>query len=105
MSTYESLKAQIEAHEAEEARLLAEVDVLRARAEVAEKRATDAEEALGRRGTIHITGNRNEGWRGELIDPADRGLWFQSAGYDSRDAVVVTLVHWAIVNDVAIISR
>lgn len=30
MSTYESLRAQIEAHEAEEARLLAEVDALRA---------------------------------------------------------------------------
>ena len=36
MSTYESLRAQIEAHEAEEARLLAEVDALRARAEAAD---------------------------------------------------------------------
>lgn len=34
--TNESLRAQIEAHEAEEARLLAEVDALRARAEATE---------------------------------------------------------------------
>ena len=43
MSTYESLRAQIEAHEAEEARLIAEVDALRARAEAAEARAAQAE--------------------------------------------------------------
>lgn len=43
MSTYESLRAQIEAHEAEEARLLAEVAALTTRAEAAEKRADDAE--------------------------------------------------------------
>ena len=43
MSTYESLRAQIEAHEAEEARLLAEVAALTSRAEAAEKRADDAE--------------------------------------------------------------
>lgn len=36
MSTYESLRAQIEAHEAEEARLLAEVATLTARAEATE---------------------------------------------------------------------
>jgi hypothetical protein len=105
MSTYESLRAQIEAHEAEEARLLAEVAALTARVEAAEKRVADAEFALGRQGQIHVSGNRNEGWRGDLIDPADKGLWFRSAGYDSRDAVIVTLVHWAVVNDVAIVSR
>jgi chromosome segregation ATPase len=43
MSSYESLRAQIEAHEAEEARLLAEVAALTTRAEAAEKRADDAE--------------------------------------------------------------
>lgn len=46
MSTYESLRAQIEAHEAEEARLLAEVDALRTRAEAAERRAAEAEARL-----------------------------------------------------------
>ena len=46
MSTYESLRAQIEAHEAEEARLLAEVDALRTRAEAAEQRAEAAEREL-----------------------------------------------------------
>lgn len=48
MSTYESLRAQIEAHEAEEARLLAEVDALRARAEAAEQRAEAAEAEVER---------------------------------------------------------
>jgi chromosome segregation ATPase len=43
MSSYESLRAQIEAHEAEEARLLAEVAAVTTRAEAAEERADDAE--------------------------------------------------------------
>ena len=45
MDAYESLRAQIEAHEAEEARLLAEVDALRARAEAAEAALVQAQNA------------------------------------------------------------
>ena len=41
MSTYESLRAQIEAHEAEEARLLAEVATLTTRAEATRRRVLE----------------------------------------------------------------
>lgn len=54
MSTYESLRAQIDAHEAEEARLLAEVAALTTRAEAAETSAALAEAAV-------------EAWRGLLL--------------------------------------
>jgi len=46
VSSYESLRAQIEAHEAEEARLLAEVAALTTRAESAEARAAAGGAAL-----------------------------------------------------------
>ena len=67
-------------------------------------RAEAAEGLIGRRGAIKVTGNRNDGWRGDLVDPDDNGCWFRTAGYDSRDAVVVTLFHWAVVNDVAVVG-
>jgi hypothetical protein len=41
VSTYESLRAQIEAHEAEEARLLAEVATLTTRAEATRRRVLE----------------------------------------------------------------
>ena len=41
MSSYESLRAQIEAHEAEEARLLAEVATLTTRAEATRRRVLE----------------------------------------------------------------
>jgi hypothetical protein len=79
-------------------------DTLRAERDAAVARAEAAEGLIGRRGKIKVTGNRNKGWRGELFDPDDNGCWFRTAGYDSRDAVVVTLFHWAVVNDVAVVG-
>jgi hypothetical protein len=79
-------------------------DALRAERDAAVARAEAAEGLIGRRGAIKVTGNRNDGWRGDLVDPDDNGHWFRTAGYDSRDAVVVTLVHWAVVNDVAVVA-
>lgn len=77
---------------------------LAAERDAAVARAEAAEGLIGRRGAIKVTGNRNDGWRGDLVDPDDNGHWFRTAGYDSRDAVVVTLVHWAVVNDVAVVA-
>jgi hypothetical protein len=77
---------------------------LGAERDAAVSRAEAAEGLVGRRGAIKVTGNRNDGWRGNLVDPDDNGYWFRTAGYDSRDAVVVTLVHWAVVNNVAVVG-
>lgn len=58
-----------------------------------------------REGCVIIRGSRNDGWRAFIIDPADNGSWFISAGYDSRDTAIATAAHWAICNDVKLVPH
>jgi hypothetical protein len=58
-----------------------------------------------RTGYIVVLGDRNNGWRSGIIDPADSDPWFYSAKYDSRDACLVTAMTWAIHNDIKLVPE
>jgi DNA-binding protein H-NS len=85
MSTYESLRAQIEAHEAEEARLLAEVERLTQRAAAARREAfAEAIDLIEQRAVD----------RGRQVDVAQAagGAWEVVAGKSSELQAVADLL-------------
>jgi len=84
MSSYESLRAQIEAHEAEEARLLAEVAALTTRAESAEARAAAGGAALME--VAHAVERTRCAVLAEVIDMLDTRAVQRSAQTDIAQA-------------------